>query len=186
MPARPDLPAEVSRRGLLALMGSAALLRGTTVLAEGVQPAQPAGPAAEGGEPFDFDGLTEAMRALATRPHEAPAKAEGFSYSDIAVLYRSHFHSIEAQIAFAKGRIPHAITSGIGFFEQAHAKDVIALLRLCEFPAESLAFARVLGLLNGMGPATVERSSADVDVIATGEDASGIGGLVGVLAGGSG
>ena len=85
------------------------------------------------------------------------AKAEGFSYSDIAVLYRSHFHSIEAQIAFAKGRIPHAITSGIGFFEQAHAKDVIALLRLCEFPAESLAFARVLGLLNGMGPATVER-----------------------------
>lgn len=85
------------------------------------------------------------------------AKAEGFSYNDIAVLYRSHFHSIEVQITFTKERIPHAITSGIGFFEQAHAKDVIALLRLCEFPAESLAFARVLGLLNGMGPATIER-----------------------------
>ncbi|MGI5870377.1 MAG: ATP-dependent helicase [Kiritimatiellia bacterium] len=85
------------------------------------------------------------------------AKAEGFSYNDIAVLYRAHFHSIDLQIALSQHRVPHAITSGVGFFEQAHAKDVIALLRLCEFPAESLAFARVLGLLDGVGPATVER-----------------------------
>lgn len=78
MPARPDLPAQVSRRAVLALMGTAAMLRGTTALAEGVQPVQPAGPAATEGEPFDFDRLTEAMRSLAALPHEAPAKAEGF------------------------------------------------------------------------------------------------------------
>lgn len=82
---------------------------------------------------------------------------EGYSYSDIAILYRSHFHSIETQLMFTKTRMPYAITSGVGFFEQAHAKDVIALVRLTEFPSDWLSFSRVLALLRGMGPAGVEK-----------------------------
>ena len=81
----------------------------------------------------------------------------GYSYNDIAILYRAHFHSIDTQLMLAKSKIPYAITSGVGFFEQAHAKDIISLIRLCEFPSEWLAFSRVMGLLNGMGPAGIEK-----------------------------
>lgn len=82
---------------------------------------------------------------------------DGYDYSDIAILYRSHFHSIETQIVFGKTHIPYAITSGVGFFEQAHAKDIIALVRLTEFPADRLSFDRLLTLLRGLGPAGVEK-----------------------------
>lgn len=82
---------------------------------------------------------------------------DGYSYNDIAILYRSHFHSIETQLMFTKTRMPYAITSGVGFFEQAHAKDITALIRLTEFPSDWLSFSRVLGMLRGMGPAGVEK-----------------------------
>ena len=53
----------------------------------------------------------------------------GLALRDMAVLYRAHFHSIELQLELARAKIPFVITSGIGIFEQAHVKDVIALLR---------------------------------------------------------
>ncbi len=82
---------------------------------------------------------------------------DGYRYSDIAILYRSHFHSIETQMMFTKTHTPYAITSGVGFFEQAHAKDIIALVRLTEFPSDWLSFSRVVGMLRGMGPAGTEK-----------------------------
>lgn len=95
MSGPPDLPVEVSRRGLLALMGAGALLHGSTILAgparaEGTEPVQPAGPDAAAGEPFDFDSLTRAMGELAALPHQPPAKVEGFftdfSYDDYQAI----------------------------------------------------------------------------------------------------
>ena len=55
---------------------------------------------------------------------------DGYSLSDIAILYRAHFHSIELQMALARMGLPYVITSGVGVFEQAHVKDVLAFLRL--------------------------------------------------------
>lgn len=91
MSVRSLVPADISRRGLLSLVGATALLHCSTILsgparAEGVQPAQPGGPADAAGVPFDFDSLTNAMRDLAGKPHTAAARAEGFftefSYDD--------------------------------------------------------------------------------------------------------
>ena len=53
---------------------------------------------------------------------------EGVSLEDIAVLYRSHYHSLELQLELTRRNIPYRIQSGVRFFEQAHIKDVISYL----------------------------------------------------------
>ena len=76
---------------------------------------------------------------------------DGFRYSDIAVLYRSHFQSIKIQMAFARRGVPHRITSGVGVFEQVHTKDVLAYLRLIVNPSDELSFLRFVCLFPGVG-----------------------------------
>ena len=76
---------------------------------------------------------------------------EGFRYSDIAVLYRSHFQSIKIQMSFARRGVPHRITSGVGVFEQVHTKDVLAYLRLIVNPSDELSFERFVCLFPGVG-----------------------------------
>ena len=76
---------------------------------------------------------------------------DGFRYSDIAVLYRSHFQSIKIQMTFARRGVPHRITSGVGVFEQVHVKDVLAYLRLIVNPSDELSFLRFVCLFPGVG-----------------------------------
>jgi len=102
---------------------------------------------------FVRDGEEQAMTLLALiRRYQE----DGYNLRDMAVLYRAHFHSIELQIALARSRMPYIITSGVGVFEQAHVKDVVAFLRVCEIPTDRMAFARLLGMLGGVGEKTVE------------------------------
>ncbi len=81
----------------------------------------------------------------------------GYRPDEMAVLYRAHYHAMELQLYLTKERLPFVITSGIRFFEQAHIKDVCALLRLLQNPRDMLSFARLLELLPGVGPRTVQK-----------------------------
>ncbi len=81
-------------------------------------------------------------------------RAEGYRLSDMAVLYRAHFHALEIQLELAQQGLPYAITSGVRFFEQAHIKDVTALLRLFSNPGDELAFQRLLALWPRIGQKT--------------------------------
>jgi DNA helicase-2/ATP-dependent DNA helicase PcrA len=87
----------------------------------------------------------------------------GYRYDDMAILYRAHFHSLELQVALDHERIPYVLTSGIRFFEQAHIKDVCSVLRLLAFPADELAFARLVQLLPGAGPKTAQKAWAKMN-----------------------
>ncbi|HAS82495.1 MAG TPA: hypothetical protein DCS43_07450 [Verrucomicrobia bacterium] len=84
-------------------------------------------------------------------------KREGYKASDIVILYRAHYHAMELQMALTRSRIPHHITSGMRFFEQAHVKDVLALLRVLSDPHDALAFERLLCLLPGVGEISVQK-----------------------------
>ena len=75
----------------------------------------------------------------------------GRDLGEIAVLYRSHFHSVNIQTALARARIPFRITSGVGFFEQMHVKDALSCLRVVTDSADELSFVRLLRLLPGVG-----------------------------------
>jgi DNA helicase II / ATP-dependent DNA helicase PcrA len=78
-------------------------------------------------------------------------REEGTDLSQMAVLYRSHFHALELQLELTRRNIPFSITSGIRFFEQAHIKDVTAYLKLITNPRDELSFKRLAQLLPGIG-----------------------------------
>jgi DNA helicase-2/ATP-dependent DNA helicase PcrA len=81
---------------------------------------------------------------------------EGVDLSDIAVLYRAHYHAIELQLELSRRGIPYQITSGIRFFEQAHIKDVTAFIRFVANPRDEVAFKRMVKLLPGIGNRSAE------------------------------
>ncbi|HMQ05316.1 MAG TPA: ATP-dependent helicase [Pyrinomonadaceae bacterium] len=82
---------------------------------------------------------------------------EGTSLEDIAVMYRSHYHSIELQLELSRRNIPYRVQSGIRFFEQAHIKDVVSYLRVIVNPRDELAWKRILKLIPGVGNVTANR-----------------------------
>ncbi|MEJ7699818.1 MAG: ATP-dependent helicase [Pyrinomonadaceae bacterium] len=82
---------------------------------------------------------------------------EGTSLEEIAVLYRSHYHSIELQLELTRRNIPYRIQSGVRFFEQAHIKDVISYLRIIVNPRDELAWKRLLKMIPSVGSATANK-----------------------------
>src|SRR5438132_4134460 len=83
---------------------------------------------------------------------------EGESLSDIAVLYRSHYQSLELQMELSRRLIPYEIRSAGRFFEQAHIKDVIAYLKIVTNNRDELSWKRVLKLYPKIG----EKTAAEV------------------------
>src|SRR2546421_1000581 len=82
---------------------------------------------------------------------------EGVPLRDLAVLYRSHYHSLELQLELTRRGIPYRVRSGVRFFEQAHIKDVVSYLRLTANPRDELAWKRCLRLIPNVGMATANR-----------------------------
>ncbi|HEV7426021.1 MAG TPA: ATP-dependent helicase [Thermoanaerobaculia bacterium] len=83
---------------------------------------------------------------------------EGESLADIAVLYRSHYQSLELQMELSRRLIPYEIRSGIRFFEQAHIKDVVAYLKIVTNSRDELSWKRVMKLYPKVG----EKTAAEV------------------------
>lgn len=81
----------------------------------------------------------------------------GYTRNQIAILYRSHFHSIDIEKAVSSAQIPYRLTSGIGFFEREHVKDVLALMRLMFDPGDELSFMRFIRLLPGVGETSAKK-----------------------------
>ncbi|MBF0515643.1 MAG: ATP-dependent helicase [Nitrospirae bacterium] len=79
---------------------------------------------------------------------------EGGALSGIAVLYRSHYQSMEVQMELTRLGIPYDVRSGMKFFEQAHIKDILAYLRVISNPFDEISWRRLLKMLPGIGNAT--------------------------------
>ena len=82
---------------------------------------------------------------------------QGIEYEDMAVLYRSHFHSMEVQMQLTVDGVPFVVTSGLRFFEQAHIKDVAAFLKFASNPTDETSFDRMANLMSGVGAVTASK-----------------------------
>jgi DNA helicase-2/ATP-dependent DNA helicase PcrA len=124
--------------------------------------------AAISGNPDQFQKELKAVRAGQENPRWVTARdgsaqaryvmqksqelnRSGIPFSQICVLYRSHFHAMELQMELARGQMPYVLTSGVRFFEQAHIKDVCTVLQLLANPANELAFSRLVEMLPRVG-----------------------------------
>jgi DNA helicase II / ATP-dependent DNA helicase PcrA len=112
----------------------------------------------DGPEPavVGVDDVYEQAKFIAQRILEL--RDEGEKLSDIAVLYRSHYQSLELQMELTRRLIPYEIRSGVRFFEQAHIKDVLAYLKVVTNVREELSWKRMLKLYPKIG----ERTAADL------------------------
>jgi DNA helicase-2/ATP-dependent DNA helicase PcrA len=81
---------------------------------------------------------------------------EGIEPEEIAVLYRAHYQSMEIQMEMTRRDLPFQITSGLRFFEQAHIKDVSAMIRFVVNGRDEVSFKRMVLLLPGIGARTAE------------------------------
>jgi DNA helicase-2/ATP-dependent DNA helicase PcrA len=75
-----------------------------------------------------------------------------------AVLFRSSHHSDVLELELVRRNIPYVKYGGLKFFEAAHVKDLLALLRWADNPKNRLSAFRTLKLLPGVGPATAEQA----------------------------
>jgi len=83
--------------------------------------------------------------------------SEGINLKNIAVLFRSSFHSFDLEVQLAKHGIPFAKYGGLKFAEAAHIKDLLAHLRVFLNPHDHLSWNRILKLLPGIGQATANK-----------------------------
>jgi DNA helicase-2/ATP-dependent DNA helicase PcrA len=83
--------------------------------------------------------------------------SEGIPLNEIAVLYRSHYQSMELQMELQQRGIPFEVRSGLKFFEQAHIKDILSFLRVVVNPYDELSWKRILKLIPGIGNVTTAK-----------------------------
>ncbi|MGI9641979.1 MAG: ATP-dependent helicase [Acidimicrobiia bacterium] len=81
-------------------------------------------------------------------------RERGVDLRDQAVLFRTGHHSSGLEIELGRRNIPFVKFGGLTFFEAAHVKDLLAMLRILDNPRDELAWNRMLLMLPGVGPAT--------------------------------
>ena len=84
-------------------------------------------------------------------------REQGVPLWDIAVLFRSSFHSFDLEIELARHNIPFVKRGGFQFMEAAHVKDLLAHLRIMANPQDAVSWNRVLMLHEGIGPGASQK-----------------------------
>jgi len=79
-------------------------------------------------------------------------REEGVPLDEIAVLFRSSFHSFDLEIELSRKGLPFVKRGGVKFIETAHVKDLLAHMRVVANPLDVLSWHRVLMLIEGVGP----------------------------------
>jgi DNA helicase-2/ATP-dependent DNA helicase PcrA len=79
-------------------------------------------------------------------------REEGVPLSEMAVLFRSSFHSFDLEIELSRHGLPFIKRGGVKFIETAHVKDLLAHLRVVANPLDTVSWHRALMLVEGVGP----------------------------------
>lgn len=112
---------------------------------------------------------TEAAQSGWVADRVLAMREEGVPLGEQAILVRAARHSEHLELELTRRRIPFVKFGGLKFLEAAHVKDLMALLRVLDNPADELAWSRVLRSLPGVGPATVARVMAEIEVDGAGD-----------------
>jgi len=109
-----------------------------------------------------FQGATEQEEALyVTDKIQELTRNEGYSPSDVAILYRTNAQSRAIEDTLLKSGISYQMVGGMKFYERKEIKDMVAYLRLITNPDDDLSFERVVNEpKRGIGKTSVERLRA--------------------------
>ena len=80
-----------------------------------------------------------------------------FPLHEIAVLFRSGYHSYSVEVELNKLGMPFQKFGGLKFSDAAHIKDALSFMRLVTNPLDLPSFTRAFSGIKGVGPKTCER-----------------------------
>jgi DNA helicase-2/ATP-dependent DNA helicase PcrA len=106
----------------------------------------------EGEEPLLIAAENENFQSRFVCQRILDLREEGVPLPEIAVLFRSSFHSFDLELELTRHDIPFVKRGGFKFIETAHVKDALAHLRILANPRDAVSWHRVLLLLEGIGP----------------------------------
>ncbi|MGI9535804.1 MAG: ATP-dependent helicase [Desulfocapsaceae bacterium] len=89
-------------------------------------------------------------------------RADGLQLNEIAVLFRSGFHSFKLELELTSRSIQFEKRGGLKLTESAHMKDVLAVLRLLINPLDNLSWNRLLLTIDKVGPRTAQKITAAI------------------------
>ena len=79
-----------------------------------------------------------------------------YKYSDIVLLYRSNYLTLEFEKAFMAKKIPYVIYGGTKFYQRMEIKDVLAYFRLINNFKDDISFERIINVpKRGIGDASI-------------------------------
>ncbi len=81
-------------------------------------------------------------------------REQGIPLHESAVLFRNSRDSYDLEVSLNQRGIPYVKYGGTKLTEAAHVKDVLAHLKIILNPSDGVAWNRVLGLIDGIGPKT--------------------------------
>ncbi len=127
---------------------------------------------ADGSRPALVQCLDEQTQSRFVCQRILELREEGVPLSEMAILFRSSFHSFDLELELQRHDLPFVKRGGFKFIETAHVKDVLAHLRVVANPQDAVAWHRILLLLDGLGPKTAEDVFAHVAGASTIDEAS--------------
>ncbi len=81
----------------------------------------------------------------------------GRSYKEFAVFYRTNHQSRQIEDELLRSGIPYTIVGGVGFYERAEIKDILAYLRIAANPSDDISLKRIINVPSrGIGKGTVQ------------------------------
>lgn len=88
----------------------------------------------------------------------------GTPLNEIAVLFRSSFHSYDLEVELARKNIPFIKVGGFRFSETAHVKDLLAHMKALANPLDAVSWHRLLRLIEGIGPKAADDIFREISV----------------------
>ena len=82
---------------------------------------------------------------------------KGYKNSDIAILYRSNYITLEFEKAFMAKSIPYVIYGSVKFYQRAEIKDVLAYFRIINNYHDDISFERIINVpRRGIGDKSIQ------------------------------
>jgi len=112
---------------------------------------------------------------------------EGYSFNEIAILYRTNAQSRVIEDILIRAKIPYQVIGGLRFYERKEIKDVLAYLRVLINPDDSVSLKRIVNVpARGIGKTSLEKVEAycrgKALTLFEGLRQAGQGGLIGAAA----
>jgi len=87
--------------------------------------------------------------------------ADGRSYADIAVLYRTNTQARTIEESLRKASVPYRVVGGMKFYDRKEIKDLISYLKTVSNPKDTVSLKRIVNTPpRGIGETTIKKASA--------------------------